>query len=95
MIFLIALVVRLVTAAWSWVKCPAPSLPPAPVLAAALARPEMRTGGVPLELAMARIGAVFGPCSHRPAVPVDTCLGERVAWLCPACDQRLPARWAA
>lgn len=30
-------------------------------------------------------------CSHPGAVPVDTLAGERVAWLCPACDRQLPA----
>lgn len=86
MILLCVLLFRWV--AWSQVKGP-------PASVVDLARPQTRTGGVPLELVTARLGAVFGRCAHRPAVPVDTCLGERVAWLCPTCDQRLPAGWSA
>jgi hypothetical protein len=33
-------------------------------------------------------------CAHRDAVPVDLLLtGERVAWLCDACGEQLPADW--
>lgn len=46
-----------------------------------------------LPLIVARVWAVYGPCRHRRAVPVDTLLGEHVAWLCPACDRRLPQGW--
>lgn len=35
------------------------------------------------------------PCAHADAVPVELASGgERVAWLCPACDEQLPADWA-
>lgn len=33
------------------------------------------------------------PCFHAGAVPVDSLSGERVAWLCPACDQQMDAGW--
>lgn len=35
------------------------------------------------------------PVAHHAAVPVNTTLGERVAWLCPDCDTQLPADWRA
>lgn len=34
---------------------------------------------------------VPGPCRHRKAVPVRTSEGDVVAWLCRACDTKLPA----
>jgi hypothetical protein len=35
-------------------------------------------------------------CGHDGAVPVDLLLtGERVAWLCEACGEQLPADWGA
>lgn len=36
---------------------------------------------------------VEGPCRHSAAVPVESVLGELVAWLCPGCDEQLPAEW--
>ena len=34
-------------------------------------------------------------CLHGSAVPVELAAGgERVAWLCPDCDEQLPADWA-
>ena len=33
------------------------------------------------------------PCAHAWAVPVESLKGERVAWLCPACDQQMDAGW--
>lgn len=33
------------------------------------------------------------PCIHAGAVPVESPPGQRVAWLCPACDQQLDADW--
>lgn len=30
-------------------------------------------------------------CPHKNAVPVDLVNGERVAWLCPDCDEQLSA----
>lgn len=36
---------------------------------------------------------VEGPCRHPRAVPVESVLGELVAWLCPGCDEQLPAEW--
>lgn len=34
----------------------------------------------------------WGPCIHRHPVPVEAG-GEVVAYLCPHCDQQLPADW--
>jgi len=34
------------------------------------------------------------PCPHLNAVPVDLPTGERVAWLCPACNEGLPLEFA-
>jgi hypothetical protein len=36
---------------------------------------------------------VEGPCRHSAAVPVESVLGELVAWLCPVCDAQLDAEW--
>ena len=47
-----------------------------------------------LELGAARLGAIFGPCAHPGAVPVESVTGETVAWLCPGCDVQLPAAWS-
>ena len=47
-----------------------------------------------MEAGFARLAALLGPCAHPAAVPVETLAGELVAWLCPACDLRLPAGWA-
>lgn len=46
-----------------------------------------------LELIGAHIKAAFGPCAHPEPVPVETLDGELVAWLCPGCDEQLPAAW--
>lgn len=32
-------------------------------------------------------------CPHLDAVPVDLSTGERVAWLCPECNEELPAEF--
>jgi hypothetical protein len=37
---------------------------------------------------------VPGPCVHRNVVPVVSKAEEIVAWLCKACDEKLPANWA-
>jgi hypothetical protein len=34
------------------------------------------------------------PCAHAGAVRVELSTGELAAWLCPDCDQQLPAEWA-
>ena len=48
-----------------------------------------------LELGFARLSAAIGPCAHPGAVPVALSgTGAVVAWLCPGCGARLPARWA-
>ena len=57
--------------------------------------PVSPIGGVSAELAGARLRAAFGPCAHGEAVPVETLDGETVAWLCPACDEQLPADWVS
>lgn len=42
-----------------------------------------------------RLTASPGSCSHPCAEPVDLLLtGERVGWVCPACNADLPAGWA-
>lgn len=47
-----------------------------------------------MALGFAHLSAVLGPCSHVNAEPVELLLtGERVAWLCPECEERLPAGW--
>jgi hypothetical protein len=33
------------------------------------------------------------PCPHAGAVRVELSTGELAAWLCPDCDQQLPAEW--
>jgi hypothetical protein len=33
------------------------------------------------------------PCRHSKALPVESVLGDVVAWLCPHCDQQLSAEW--
>lgn len=38
-------------------------------------------------------GQLADPCIHPGALPVRDCYGETVAWLCPRCDQQLPASW--
>lgn len=38
---------------------------------------------------------IEGPCRHPAALPVESVLGELVAWLCPACDQQLDAEWTS
>jgi hypothetical protein len=35
--------------------------------------------------------ALPAPCAHEPAVPVPGIGGDVVAWLCPQCDDQLPA----
>lgn len=47
------------------------------------------------ELVSARLKAAVGPCAHAEAVPVETLDGETVAWLCPGCDEQLPAEWVS
>jgi len=32
-------------------------------------------------------------CMHTQASPVETLARETVAWLCPDCDEQLPANW--
>jgi len=34
------------------------------------------------------------PCTHVGAVRVELSTGELAAWLCPSCDQQLPAEWS-
>ena len=34
------------------------------------------------------------PCRHTTAVRVELSTGELAAWLCPDCDQQLPAEWS-
>ena len=34
------------------------------------------------------------PCAHVGAVRVELSTGELAAWLCPDCDQQLPAEWS-
>ena len=47
-----------------------------------------------VELGIACLAAVLGPCAHPAPVPVTLlATGELVAWLCPDCDTRLPAEW--
>jgi len=48
------------------------------------------TAGTVSEAETARI---FGSCAHPDAEPVDLTTGERVAWVCPACEAGLPADW--
>lgn len=36
---------------------------------------------------------VRGQCRHLEPMPVESVLGEHVAWLCLECDQQLPAGW--
>lgn len=43
--------------------------------------------------ASASLSALSCPTAHRNALPVETVDGERVATLCPDCDQQLPASW--
>lgn len=51
-------------------------------------------GGVSAAMAMANLAVAFGGCPHRDVVPVELLDGgDVVAWLCPACDTRLPAEW--
>ncbi len=50
-------------------------------------------GGVTMAQAAAGLSALTCPAGHRNAVPVEDLLGERVATLCPDCDQQLPAEW--
>lgn len=46
-----------------------------------------------VEHEVARMLAIDPPCPHSGAVPVESVLGEVVAWLCPECDEQLPAEW--
>jgi hypothetical protein len=48
---------------------------------------------VTCEQAGAGLSAVTCPTHHANAVPVENLAGERVATLCPDCDQQLPADW--
>lgn len=41
----------------------------------------------------ATLSALNCPTRHSNVVPVETLAGERVATLCPDCDQQLPAEW--
>lgn len=41
---------------------------------------------------MVELGPVTS-CVHLEPVPVETLDGELVAWLCPECDEALPANW--
>lgn len=50
-------------------------------------------GGVTSAQASAAISSFSCPTHHAGAVPVETLDGERVATLCPDCDQQLPADW--
>lgn len=43
--------------------------------------------------ATAGLSMLSCPTWHRGAVPVEDLCGERVATLCPDCDQQLPASW--
>jgi hypothetical protein len=45
------------------------------------------------ELGKPGVEYVRGQCRHIGAVPVESCLGELVAWLCPDCDAQLDAEW--
>lgn len=43
---------------------------------------------------MARLSTALGGCAHPDAEAVDLLLtGERVGWICPACNAELPAGW--
>ena len=50
-------------------------------------------GGVSGAQASANLSAMNCPSHHGNAVPVVTLDGERVASLCPDCDEQLPADW--
>lgn len=49
--------------------------------------------GISFEQAGARLSALSCRTAHTTAVPVDSVAGDIVAWLCPDCDQQLPADW--
>lgn len=50
--------------------------------------------GISFDAFAARLSAVTCPTGHADAVPVDEYLTKLiVAWLCPTCDQQLPADW--
>lgn len=50
--------------------------------------------GISFEQLAANLSALTCPRAHTAAVPVDEHLtGAIVAWLCPDCDQQLPADW--
>lgn len=55
----------------------------------------VRIEAVSAELAAARRKAALGLCMHPEAVPVSTFSDpvEIVAWMCPHCDEALPADW--
>lgn len=55
----------------------------------------VRIEAVSTEVVAARQKAAFGLCMHPEAVPVRTLDDEEavVAWLCPQCDEMLPADW--
>lgn len=42
---------------------------------------------------MVELGPLLPVCLHDGAVPVEDLAGERVAMLCPDCDQQLLADW--
>lgn len=42
---------------------------------------------------MVELGPLSPICLHHGAVPVEDLDGERVAMLCPDCDEQLPAEW--
>lgn len=42
---------------------------------------------------MVELGPLLPVCLHDGAVPVEDLDGERVATLCPDCDEQLPAEW--
>lgn len=50
-------------------------------------------GGISIAQLQANLTALACPRAHTAAVPVDDLTGELVAWLCPDCDQQLPADW--
>lgn len=66
---------------------------PVRLLAAHLAGTAVRIEPISREVATARRIAAERSCWHPNAVPIDVLGQEVVAWLCPACDEVLPADW--
>lgn len=66
---------------------------PVCLLSAYLAGTVVRIEPISPELALARLHTSTHSCWHPHAVPVDVLGQEIVAWLCPTCDEVLPADW--